>query len=466
MMIYNNFNQFQYEDAGIYLSKDIFAIKMERLFISIQKWKPKFSEPGSDIVVAYQFYLAMRLIVSILCSIILVKSGLATLEIGNFESLFFMIQILTMFWSSGIAGAVTSYVSLNGNYDLVLRTAWKIMQIIGILVASLLLAYGLFQNSLLWILGGLYIVITSVLPLLETRYLMIDDARGLRLYNVWSHSGLLTLIFACGILKLDIEYYVAAYILVALVRWLYLFKLLGPFEGESSSVKAFLKYTLPICITMLIGVAMDAVDGLFVMHFFDNEGFAVYRYGGRELPFTSVIFSALSSAMIHLLISDNKSTEALKSKVMSWVNILFPIAIALMILSPYLFRLAYSETFVFSAAIFNTYLLILISRVLMPQTLLQVYHHNDSILKATFYELILNVVLSILFVQYIGMIGLALATFCAYLFQKIMMMIQLYNLQGIKLSAYIDVKRYVIFSVILIVVYIATIQPFLDLYAI
>jgi hypothetical protein len=48
---------------------------------------------------------------------------------------------------------------------------------------------------------------------------------------------------------------------------------------------------------------MDVVDGWFVSRYYEAEDFAIFRYGARELPFSSVLYNSISVAMIPFIVS-------------------------------------------------------------------------------------------------------------------------------------------------------------------
>ena len=69
-------------------------------------------------------------------------------------------------------------------------------------------------------------------------------------------------------------------------------------------------------------------------------------------------------------------------------------------------------------SIFNVFLLVIISRLIFPQTILIAFGKTKMVLLISVLETILNIILSVIFVQYFGLIGIAFGTFLAYLFEK------------------------------------------------
>jgi len=107
-----------------------------------------------------------------------------------------------------------------------------------------------------------------------------------------------------------------------------------------------------------------------------------------------------------------------------------------------------------SATIFNIYLLLIISRLLFPQTLLIAKKMNRLIVQASFFEIIINVGMSIWLAQVMGIMGVAYATVIAYLFEKIYLVIACKRKLNISLGQYLPLKLYFIASSLLVIVFI------------
>lgn len=73
---------------------------------------------------------------------------------------------------------------------------------------------------------------------------------------------------------------------------------------------------------------------------------------------------------------------------------------------------------------------------------------------ASFLELLLNVALSLVFVQFMGIAGIALATFIAYLFEKIYLVIVVRHKLNIRWARYLSIRNYLLYSLVTIVIFI------------
>jgi len=121
-----------------------------------------------------------------------------------------------------------------------------------------------------------------------------------------------------------------------------------------------------------------------------------------------------------------------------------------MFAAPVLFPIVFNPDFKDSALIFNIYLLLLISRVLFPQTILIGLKKTGFILWVSVIELVINVALSLILVQIMGLIGVAVATVIAFACEKIMMISYNYFQLKIPLSSYLNVRMYVLYSGLLV----------------
>ena len=167
--------------------------------------------------------------------------------------------------------------------------------------------------------------------------------------------------------------------------------------------------------------------------------------------------NALSNAMLPDFAKADQlkqNLQKLKQSVTRLTHFLFPLTAVLLLVSHPLFPIIFNPKFAESATIFNIYLLIIISRLLLPQTLLNGLQISKPIMNAAFLELILNVVLSFILVRFFGIAGIAFATFVAFLFEKMYLSIVVKRKLNVGISEYIPIKIYSIYSVTILVVFI------------
>lgn len=193
----------------------------------------------------------------------------------------------------------------------------------------------------------------------------------------------------------------------------------------------------PLAAVALLSQSAVYVDGYLVNQYFPLD-FAEFRYGARELPFALILANSLSAVksgefaegLKHAGIKD--VTHTLKQSADRLIWILFPISLALMVFSGPIFGVVFDHRFEAAVPIFDIYLLLIIPRLVFPQVLVRGYHQTQMLTVAAFVELVLNVSLSLLFLQWWGMAGIAAATVVAFMIEKLLLIIYVkaFHLQG------------------------------------
>jgi O-antigen/teichoic acid export membrane protein len=254
-----------------------------------------------------------------------------------------------------------------------------------------------------------------------------------------------TLVLVTMISGYEVETLLVALAAFALLRWLYVLVSGGWFsQGIPALAKswAFALFALPLILHAFNSGLMDYVDGWIVSLVFGEESFALYRYGARELPFNVLLIGGLVSGLVHRFkATDVVDAATLRAEILQIMKLLFPINCALILLSPVLYTLVYHEEFAFSARIFNIYALTLLSRVVINQVFCYVHHHTWVLTWSTAVEVVVNVILSILLMQWLGLLGIPLATVLAYALQKLFLIIYVRKKFGVRLSEYVPITQ-------------------------
>lgn len=399
----------------------------------------------------------------------MVRSALPNIDLGHYELFLFVLSSITMFWSGGIKNAMFSWYSkLSGKeqqqfpwlaYCLLLILSSAVSIFIWLAATWIMALFSADGLALYWIYLCLYLVIAVPLVMIETVFFLRKEARRLLQYTYWSHFGLLILTLIVAFYSPQIMSFIYLLIGWAIVRLVYLFFYLcstSDFSISWAKVAPFLVFSLPLIFNMLLGSAMDIVDGMFVSHFFDPSVFPVFRYGARELPLSGLLFSTLSVALIPTILECGSTTMVIRERATRLMHFLFPFSLVLMVLSPFIFPLVYEDAFRSSAYIFNIYLLIISSRVLLPQTFTLAFHEHKILIWSSVLEILVNVGLSFWWMQLWGIYGLAFATVVAYFVQKVILLIYNYRKYHIRFNQYVDVKYYTIYMGLLILTFILT----------
>lgn len=417
---------------------------------------------------AFQFYQLVRYSTLILIGVVFTKTAITQAEIGEYETFVFIAGAVSFFWLNGLQKALLPLAATDKNTKSHIFSSFVILQIFSIAAAVfLLLLQPVFSNYLLngknipeiWLLVA-YILFGVPANLIEYFYILKKQNGAIVIYSIISFSVQLVLVTIPVILGFGISMALKGLVISSVLRYVWLLIILvsnHEINYSHSFVKQNLKLGGPLILATLLSGSAQFVDGFIVTSYFDEGTFAVFRYGARELPLAMLLANALSTAMLHEFANKNQlkqNVQKLKDSVTRLSHFLFPVTALLMLISHPIFPIIFNPKFAESATIFNIYLLIIISRLLLPQTILNGLQISKPIMIASLLELILNVSLSLILVQFLGISGIAFATFIAYLFEKIYLSVVVKKKLNVGISEYIPLKIYSIYSVAILLVFI------------
>jgi O-antigen/teichoic acid export membrane protein len=211
-----------------------------------------------------------------------------------------------------------------------------------------------------------------------------------------------------------------------------------------------------LVLSTLLGSSASYIDGFIVTSKFSPDELAIFQYGARELPLAMLLANSLNMAMLpRLAQKDIKSPLAeFRSEIYRLHWILFPVSILLIFSSHWFFPVVFNPQFAASASIFNISLLLVISRVLFPQTLLNAKRMNSIQVWASFFEICINILMSVWLANLIGINGVAYGTFIAYLFEKLFLMVACKKKLNIGPARYLPLRIYFVSTALLAAAFI------------
>jgi O-antigen/teichoic acid export membrane protein len=402
-----------------------------------------------------------------LTGIILVKIGTPIHLIGNYEKLMFLAGLFSFFWVQGLITTLLSNYPVHRQKEIFLFNVFLLISLLSVLVFVVL---RLFQPHIEKILSGgslpgyhyltIYILFNAPCYLIEAIYILHKKSHALIYYGIVSTAGTIAAIVLPLAYGYSIESAIAILTLWSAIRYLWLLKELIKYIIPEISVdylKSHLLLSAPLIVSFIIAGSAEYIDGFLVTYFFDPGQFAIFRYGARELPLSLLMANALSTSMIPLIKEklNQDSFILLRSESLKLMNLIFPISILLMISSNFIYSFFFNNQFKESAAIFNIYLLLTISRTLLPQSIIYAYNGTKALLKISIVEILINIIFSYLLMLKMGLIGIAWGTIAAHFAEKWMMGFYLYSKYQIKPQDYIPVK-WCFYSIILLIIYIIT----------
>ncbi|MCC6459408.1 MAG: polysaccharide biosynthesis C-terminal domain-containing protein [Saprospiraceae bacterium] len=406
---------------------------------------------------AMQLYQLLRLGSVILTSILLAKSGLGIADIGAYEALLYIGSAAAFFWANGLLqGIPPVYAQLpEGERK---PFVFSVFLVFGALALAISLLLWLGQSWLLPALTGLpqlphfswfavYLFFNlSTLPV-EYSYLLREKPWSL---IAWGFAS-----FGLYVLVLFVPVY-AGYGLGAgliglaglgLLRWLWALVLLGRYGTPGwrpDLLRRYLVFSAPLLLNLLVGNLVLLFDNWLVGWYYRDEAvFAVFRYGSREFPLATALATALGTALIaRLATRPVEGLAELKQQTRRLFHLLFPLTILLLFLSKPLFPWVFNPAFAASAGLFNIYLLLTASRVLLPNTIVLAKGKPGAIFAVGLLELALKVVLGFYFIHGWGLPGLAWSAVLAFALEKIGLIWYLEKRLGVRTADWLDLRWY------------------------
>lgn len=419
---------------------------------------------------ALQFFQVLRFGTFFLTGILFTKLGLTTYDIGIYEALLFLGSVLSFFWLSGLSQ------SLLANYKKAEKSkeffnAFLVLSGFSVLVfiafRLLITPYSFLANNpeVLYFYGtfSFYLLFIGPSFLVEYMLLLKERSKGLIAYGVVAFSVQLIAVAAPIFMGYGLEEALQGLVFSSAFRFIILIALLfkyADFKLDRSFLAQYISTAVPLMAATLLSGSAEFLDGFIVSKYFDEETFAVYRYGAKEFPLVLLIANAFSNGMVPKVaqLGLQEAMQAIKKESKNLMHLFFPISIGMMLVSEWLYPRLFNPDFIESAAVFNVYLLLVVSRLVFPQTLLIGLKKTKTIMWVAGLELTVNFGLSILFVQQFGLVGIAFATVIASILDKLVLMMLLKNSEGISPSSYWNWKLHLGYSVLIVSIYLLTNQ--------
>lgn len=419
----------------------------------------------------------LRFLTFLIISIVFTKIGLSKKQIGVFEVSIFIASAASFFWVSGLIQAFLPLFKSSKTFGekeqvvgtkspevfnmyVILMFFSIVVFLIGLSIQGNFSVFGYKGNVPLLNLTLWYLLLSSPANLVEYIY-MVQDKNS----NTLSYGYIMSVLqLIAVILPVTLGYGVIwslrGLVVVSVFKNLWLVTLLYNYSEIKFSfpfIKEVLAASAPIVFSVFVSGSAQYVDGLVVTTHFAADGFAIFRYGAKELPFVVMMAAGLSSAMLVEFSQKDKIKDTLaqiKKKSLRIMHYMYPLSIFFLLFAKPIYKGLFSPEFTRSADIFVIYILAIASRLLFPHTIIIGLKKGRVLFITSIFELIANIFLSLYLVQFYGTVGVALATVSVYFISKIGLIAYNYIKLGISPLEYIPVKWYAFYSFILAVVFI------------
>lgn len=419
----------------------------------------------------------LRFITFLIISIVFTKIGLTQEEIGLFEVSLFIAGFASFFWVNGFIQAFLPLFKSNKTFGdkeqlagtkspevfnmyVILMFFSIVVFLIGLAIKDNFSVFGYtgdvpLLNVTLW-----YLLLSSPANLVEYIY-MVQDKNGNTLsYGYITSTLQLIAAIVPVVLGYDIIWSLRGLVIVSIIKNIWLITLLynyAEIKYSFSFIKEVVAASGPIILSVLVAGSTQYVDGIIVTTNYGADGFAIFRYGQKELPFVVMMAAGLSSAMLVEFNRKEKLKETLvqlKKKSLRIMHSMYPLSIMLLLFAKPLYKIMFTPEFTRSADVFVVYLLAILSRILFPHTIVIGLKKGRILFWTSIFELLGNIFLSLYLVDDYGVVGVALATIIIYFVSKVGLIAYNYFKLGISPKQYIPVRWYVFYSFVLGAVFV------------
>jgi O-antigen/teichoic acid export membrane protein len=410
---------------------------------------------------ALQFFQVLRFGTFFLTGILFTKLGLSTYDIGIYEALLFLGSVLSFFWLSGLTQSLLANYKPKEKSREFFNTFLVLVGISAIVFIAfrlLITPYSFMANNpeVLYFYGTFSFYLLFIGPSFLSEYMLLlkEKANGLALYGIVAFGVQLAAVAVPIALGYGLEEALLGLVASAVFRFVITLGLLAyfaEFKLDTGYLMQFLTTAGPLMAATLLSGSAEYLDGFIVSKYFDEGTFAVYRYGAKEFPLVLLLANAFSNGMVPKVSQQGvqDAVKIIKKESLRLMHFFFPISIGFMLVSEWLYPRLFNQDFIDSAAVFNVYLLLVVSRLVFPQTLLIGLKKTKTIMLVAGLELAVNFGLSILLVQQYGLVGIAFATVIASVLDKLILMFWLRSSEGITPKSYWPWKWHLGYSIII-----------------
>jgi len=430
----------------------------------------------------------LRFITFLIISIVFTKSHLSRAQIGNWELFLFISSLLSFFWVSGIIQSLLTLYSRNrtfredgeteGRKSPELFNAFLLITFFSVLVFAMGIPVKIILSSSQMEPGIpyanlllLYILVSNPVTLIEYIYLLNKRPHRIIQYGIYTYSAQLLFVLAPVVAGFDEKSAIWGLFAITAIRWVWLIILLHRYTLPKISfdfIREHLTIGMPLILTFLISGSAQYIDGIIISARYADPGvFAMYRYGAKEFPLVLLLANGLSNALLPLFSTRDGMRGALvtlRHRSARLINYLFPISIATMLVARWVYPRLFTPEFTRSADVFMIYLLLIIPRLVFPQTIVIGRRKTRIVLIVAAVEIAVNVPLSLLLIRPYGVVGVALATFIVYSLEKVYLIWYVWKKMKIRPAEYIPVASWLIWSALLVLLFVLIDHRIIDIH--
>jgi O-antigen/teichoic acid export membrane protein len=318
----------------------------------------------------------------------------------------------------------------------------------------------------------LYILLNSPVQLIEYIYLLNNRSYRIFQYGLYTFVAQLLFIITPILFGKGIIWSIYGLLLITGFRWIWLIILLRRYTEIKISVdfmKEHLYLGIPLILTTLISGSAQYTDGIIISAVYkDPAMFAWFRYGAKEFPLVLMLANGLNAALLSEFSTREKMKESLETirvKSKKLMHFLFPATMVMMLIARWLYPIMFRQDFDKSSSIFLVYSLLVIPRLVFPQTIVIGRKKTHIVLISAVLEIVVNIALSLLMIKWgYKLVGVAVSTFVAYVVSNLFLVCYVWFKMNIKPFEYIPLKVFAVYSFLIGILFILIDHRIIDIH--
>jgi O-antigen/teichoic acid export membrane protein len=160
-----------------------------------------------------------------------------------------------------------------------------------------------------------------------------------------------------------------------------------------------------------------------------------------------------------------ESIDKLRVKSEKLMHLLFPASMLMMLIARWIYPVMFRQEFDRSASIFLVYALLIIPRLVFPQTIVVGRKKTHITLIAAILEIVVNITLSLLMLKWgYKLVGVAVSTFVAYVVSNLFLVGYVWFKMKIRPAEYIPLKVFAIYSFLIGILFILIDHRIIDIH--
>ncbi len=385
----------------------------------------------------------------------LIGIGLARLltpaDFGSYRQLFLIYSTLSGILMLGFPQSMLYFLPKAADSAEVKRLIGRTVNVISMLalVCALTILLGRdfiarsFNNpelSRLLIIYSLYPIFIFVTQLYSSVLLGLKEPLKSARFTIFAIVCDLVIVLGVALWSRNIVLITGAVVISAFIQWLWAALRLKRYQGDFSAqsfagFKEQLAYTIPLGLSLLIGIFSVQLDKLMISGFFKPEEFAVFSLGAMELPLIGILINSVNAILLPNLsnLDKNQLSSMYSASVRKNALIIFPLAAVFFIFAIEFMSFIYGSIYMEAAIYFRIYLLILPLRVATYGIIFQALGKTKIVMIDAIIMLGMNAVLNYVMIRSYGMQGAAFATVIVSWLILIVYLIQMRFQLGLKL---------------------------------